>query len=99
MAIYNQIPGRLDIKVKNGDDVSITVNIDQSITGYTFSSYVNESTTNTFVVTALSSSSLKLEMDGTQLQNYGTGDKDWRLAWTSTGGVSRTILSGKLIIV
>lgn len=99
MAQYNQIPGKLDIKVKNGDDVSITINIDQSITGYTFSAYINESTSNTFAVTALSSSSLKIEMDGTQLEEFGTGNQEWRLAWTSTGGVNRTILNGKLVIV
>lgn len=99
MAIYNQLPGRLDIKVSTMDDLTINLNIDQSITGYTFAAFVADTTTNTFTVTALSSSSLRLTMASSQLDLYGTGDQDWKLVWTTTGGDTRTILNGKLVVL
>ncbi len=51
MAIFTQLPGRLDIKMNAGDDLSMDVDFNQDITGYTFASFINNSTASVFTIT------------------------------------------------
>ena len=53
MAEVTQVPGALDIKIAQGDDLSILLDFDIDLTGYTFEAKVDETDAGTTVITVV----------------------------------------------
>ena len=106
MADVTQVPGRLNIKLTQGDDLSILLDFDISLTGYTFTANVIEtnadSTTITVVETDLSNGQITLTMTDT-LSALLTITEDnsfhsWYLDRTNAGN-QRRYLAGDFEVV
>lgn len=100
MAIYNQLPGHLDIKVYKGDDLDFTMNFGIDISSYTLASTINSSTENAFAITVTDSTAgeIQLSLNDTQTTLLGTGTHKYEIDWT-IGAYTRTIVNGGLIIL
>lgn len=102
MAEVTQIPGKLDIVLAQGDDMSILVDFDIVLTGYTFSSAVQETdgntTTITVVETDLASGQVTLTMTDTLSGAIEPGTHKWYLDRTDTDN-QRRYLAGDFIII
>ena len=76
MATYTQIPAELDIEVGAGDDLSILLDFDISLTGYTFVSkvvqaYSGTETTVTCTNTDLANGQVTISLTDTQITSIG----------------------------
>lgn len=109
MATYTLLPDTLDIVFVGGDEVSILLDFDQDLTGYTFEAPVilatvirngqvveYELATNfTQTPVDLAAGKLNLSLSETQTGNLVLGSVyRWYLRWVAPGIVTRTVLSG-----
>ena len=106
MADVTQIPGSLNIKMAQGDDLSILVDFDIDLTGYTFESKVVETDGTEVVITVtetdLSAGQVTLEMTDTlstalTLTDTGTFHS-WYLDRTDAGS-RRRYLAGNFEVI
>ena len=100
MADLDQRPGELNITTTTSDDLSIALDFDISLTGYTFTAFVQHSDTTTAITITnvdLSAGQITLSLTNTQLATIGQGFHFWYLAW-NTGTVDRRILAGNFNI-
>ncbi len=106
MADVTQIPGSLNIKIAQGDDLSILLDFDINLTGYTFTSVVAESdgttTTITVVETDLSSGQITLTMTDTLSAALSVTEDNsfhsWYLDRTNAGN-QRRYLAGDFEVI
>jgi len=102
MATYTQIPAELDIEVGAGDDLSILLDFDISLTGYTFVSkvvqaYSGTETTVTCTNTDLANGQVTISLTDTQITSIGVGTHTWYFQWT-VSSASRRVLAGNFIV-
>ena len=106
MAEVTQIAGELDIKINKGDDLSILLDFDIDLTGYTFESKVVESDATETVITVtdtdLSAGQITLSMTDT-LSDALAATKDrtphrWYLDRTNAGN-QRRYLAGDFEVI
>lgn len=100
MATYSQTPGDLDLEVGLGDDFSMLIDFDISLTGYTFESKVTKPSgdvTITVTNTDLSAGQITLSLTDVQITSIGFGRYSWYLTWT-TGSASRRVLAGDFTV-
>ena len=101
MADLQQIPGALNITVTAIDDMSIALDFNISLVGYTFTSFVqsiNASTAITITAVSLANGQITLSLTNTQLTTIGVGYHEWYLAWND-GTSDRRILAGNFTIL
>lgn len=106
MTEVTQVPGELDIKITQGDDMSILLDFDISLSGYTFESKVIEAddteTVITVVATDLGEGQVTLTMTDTlsgALNLTGGNTKDrWYLDRTNAGN-QRRLLAGNFQVI
>lgn len=106
MAEVTQVAGVLDIKINKGDDVSILLDFDIDLTGYTFESKVDETdggnTTITVVETNLATGQITLTMTDTLSDAIdATEDRpphQWYLDRTNAGN-QRRYLAGDFEVI
>ncbi len=93
--IVEQVPGRLDIKISKGDDMSILIDFDIDITGYTHTASTVEldasTTAITVVDTDLGNGQITLTMTDTLLGAIAVGTHKWYLDRTNAGFQRRTL--------
>jgi hypothetical protein len=103
MADFTQIPGELNIEVGLGDDLSMLIDFDIVLTGYTFIGKVIHidgvtETNITITNTDLSTGKITISMTDAQIDAIGAYECRWYLEWT-TGTASRRVLAGKFTII
>jgi len=100
MATYEQLPGTLNIVTTTQDDLSILLDFDISLTGYTFVSYVQYGSSQTAITvtnTNLAAGQITLSLTDAQLTAIGNGTYGWYLKWNN-GTADRKILAGEFTI-
>lgn len=106
MADYTQTPGNLNILAVVGDDISISLDFDVVLTGYTFVSEIlvqqyGATKKVPFTVTNnnLANGLITLSLTDTQTTAIGECNKcPWYLKWTSSGAATTTVLSGQFTL-
>ena len=107
MADIEQLPGELNIKTSISDDLSILLDFNLNLTGYTFSANIVKAGGQTLVpfaiaTTDLTNGKITISVTDVQLTAIGVGENNtWWLKWkTPTPDlIDRKILSGKIILV
>lgn len=113
MATYSVLPDTLDIVFIQGDELSIELDFDQDLTGYTFEHKIVEVTavsggnitawtekvdfTRTDMNLAEGRMNLSLQEVQTQALSLG-GAYRWWFRWTAPGTIRRTVLSGSITV-
>ena len=113
MATYSVLPDTLDIVFIQGDELSIELDFDQDLTGYTFEHKIVQVTAVsggnvtawTYVYTFtrtdidLSQGRMNLSLQETQTQALTLGlAYRWWFRWKAPGDIRRTVLSGSLSV-
>jgi hypothetical protein len=98
MTDFNQVPGELNITVGLGDDLTLTLDFDIDLTGYTFSASVvsefdGQATAFTYTAVNLSTGRFQISLTDTQVSALGKAIHKWYLIGT-VGTVSRRYLAG-----
>lgn len=102
---YEQNPGELNIQAVVGNDISMPLNFDVNLTGYTFESIIKTQQNGvtkevpfTVTNTDLSAGIITLALTDAQTQSIGeVNNVPWYLNWTS-GSNTRTILAGNFTL-
>lgn len=101
MPAYEQLPGRLNLAFRAGDDFSALIDFDPiAMTGYTVSaaiySYVSGATISQFTTTVSNAASgqVNIALTDTQTAAIPAGTYGWRMQWADAGGAQRTALTG-----
>lgn len=100
MATAQQLPGRLDLAFRRGDQYGTMVDFSIDLTGYSFSASIASATTGETVATptvsAVNLASGQLDVSLTELQTAAldAGAYRWTLTWVAPGNVTRTALAG-----
>lgn len=89
---YEQIPVTRHINGVSGDDITIPVDFDINLTGYTIWCSVGNQTP-TIVATDLSLGKFDIVLSKVQTTAIGVNKVHWYLGWT-VGGKERTVLAG-----
>lgn len=102
MTIYSQLPGALDVEIGLGDDFSLLLDFDISLTGYTFAASVVKRNDNSLTAIAVTNTNLAtgqitLSLTDAQVTALGTEQHKWYLVWT-TGTSSRRVLAGNFTV-
>jgi hypothetical protein len=97
MTTFSQTPGELDIEVGLGDDLSLLLDFDISLAGYTFAGMVN-STPISIASTDLANGQITISLSDTQITALGAGNHRWYLIWTLSGA-SRRVLAGEFRVM
>lgn len=103
MSEVTQIPGELDIRATTKDDLTVSLDFDISLIGYTFASRIINSSNGDDVVglvtnTDLANGQISLTFTKEQLTALPIGTHNWYLEWI-TGGLSRRILAGDFFLI
>jgi hypothetical protein len=101
MATISQLPGELNIITTQHDDLSILLDFDIALTGYTFVSKIIISDVDSVVIvtnTDLSAGKITLSVSDTILATVPVGTHKWYLDWVAPGSLNRRILSGAFTI-
>lgn len=112
MATYSVLPDTLDIEFIIGDEVSLLLDFDQDLTGYTFQAPIFEATlirngaveefqaitnfTQTIVSLADGKVNLSLTENQTNLLAANSVYR-WYFRWLSPDIVTRTVISGSIL--
>ena len=106
MADVEQIPGRLNIKLAQGDDLSILLDFDIDLTGYTFESKVVETNGTETVITVaetdLSAGQITLTMTDTLSEALTATSNNTFHSWyldRTNAGSQRRYLSGDFEVI
>lgn len=113
MATYSVLPDTLDIVFIQGDELSIELDFDQDLTGYTFEHKIVEITsvsnggvasyTDKLVFTRndlnLAQGRINLSLQEVQTMTLSlTGSYRWWFRWYAPGTITRTVLSGTVSV-
>ena len=104
MADYEQLPGELNIKTSISDDLSILLDFDIDLTGYTFTANMLKAGTETATAltvtnTSLPSGQITISTTNTTLATLGSGIHRWYLKWINPSTIDRKVLAGKFELV
>lgn len=100
MALAAQLPGRLDLALRRGDEFASLLDFSIDLTGYTFTASVRSRLTGAVVATPtitavnLALGQINLALTELQTSSLAVGDYDWSLVWSAPGTVTRTALAG-----
>jgi len=113
MSDYAIVPSTLNIRFVRGDEFGMLLDFDQSLVGYTFVTDVYEvASVSAGVITRgpsllaftitnvdLSAGKINLSLTETQTQSFNLAKSyRWYLRWVAPGAVTRTVLSGSIIV-
>lgn len=104
MSTINHTPARLNISLAIDDDLSLLLDFDVDLTGYTFSAKIVESddTETTITVTNTDLTNGKITLSSTassrDTANLEADTYAWYLTWT-TSSTDRRVLAGDFTIV
>lgn len=113
MATYSVLPDTLDVVFVQGDELSLLLDFDQDLSGYTFETRIIEvlgvsggnvtSYNNvmlfTQTVVSLPDGQLNLSLTEQQTQSLSlTGNYRWFMRWIAPGLITRTVLSGTITV-
>lgn len=103
MATYTNLPGVLNIEVRQGDELGLTPDFNVSLSGYTVSAAVYSVITGNTVgpmsaslTTDGSDGKVSLAMTEAETTALARGTYRWALSWVAPGSVSRMALTGSL---
>lgn len=102
MPTYSNLPGTLNLAIRQSDEFSTEIDFDTSLSGYTVASSVVSAVTGatvTAITTVLSDASagkVNVSLTESQTAQLASGTYNWRLVWTAPGDVQRTALAGTL---
>jgi hypothetical protein len=98
---YEQLPGRMNIALRRGDQFSALVDFDPTnLTGYTVASHIyslaSHATVSTITTTLASATAgqVTISLTEAQTENLPAGTLGWRMYWDAPGDVRRTVLQG-----
>ena len=101
MPSYEQLPGRLNLAFRAGDDFATLIDFDPiTMTGYTVTanvySYVSGATVADFTTTLTNAAAgqVNIALTDTQTASIPAGTYAWRLQWSDAGGSQKTALTG-----
>jgi len=97
MATIEQLPGELNIITTQHDDLSILLDFDIVLTGYTFASEIEVSLIDSILTIAntdLSTGKITLTASRALLLTIPIGIHRWYLDWIAPGTLHRRVLSG-----
>jgi hypothetical protein len=97
MTSVNQIPGELNITTTQSDDLSVLLDFDIALTGYTFTAKVRVQSTEyalTITNTDLAAGQITLSALKSLLATIPVGEHLWYMDWISAGGLHRRALYG-----
>jgi hypothetical protein len=105
MTNLDQLPGELNIAVKQGDDLSFDTAFNLDLTGYTLSANITPAGSAPTLIpivitnTDLSNGIIHLFVSRTSIANLpvNTASHTWDLQWTLSG-LKRTVLAGSFMI-
>jgi hypothetical protein len=102
MTTFQQLPGELDIEVGLGDDLSLLLDFDIALTGYTFTGAIQnrsggEDTDFTIVETNLASGQITISLTDTEISTLGVGVHQYYLTW-EVDSLSRRVLAGTFTV-
>jgi hypothetical protein len=98
---FEQLPARLDLHVGLGDDLSLLVDFDIVLTGYTFAGAVvkgGAETALTINSTSLATGQITIVLTDAQITALGVGTFVWYLTWT-VSSASRRVLAGEFKVL
>jgi hypothetical protein len=99
MATFAQLPATLNIKLVAGDSLSIDIDFDVSLVGYSLTASVVSRGSSVVVapmtvsVTSAEDGVVNVSMLASETEKLSRGTYEWELTWTF-GNVTRTALSG-----
>jgi len=105
VAKYDQLPGRLDLEFKGGDQFGTELDFSIALTGYTvvatMFSVVTGQTVATFAssITDAEAGKVNISMTAAETSAVTRGTYGWQLAWTTPGNVSRRTAIGGYVEV
>lgn len=99
---YDYGPAVVAIRMTQGDELSLVLDFDIDLTGYTFASSVTDSAgdskTITVTNTDLAAGQITLSLSETDSADLAVGIGRWRLSWT-VSTVKRTVLAGRFRVL
>ena len=107
MALIEQTPGTADIKVVQGDDLSIQFSIDENLSGYSFVATINPLnggvvTAQTALVASASTSTVQVTFSNAVTSALDITGKDgahqWKLVYTDPSSSIRTWVGGSFTV-
>jgi hypothetical protein len=102
MTTVSNIPGTLNLTVKQGDGFSTALDFDTTMAGVTATTTIVSLVTGSLVdsftttVTAATAGQATISMTPTQTTALGAGTYFWSHQWANGSGYHRTLLSGVL---
>lgn len=105
MATFNALPGTLALKCVRGDTLSVDVDFDVNVTGYTHAAEVTSIVTGetlatmTATVTGAGAGLVTYSLTDAQTAGLVAGTYAWNASWLTGAGDVRTVLSGFLEVV
>jgi hypothetical protein len=99
MATFSQLPATLNLEFVRGDSLSVEVDFEQSLVGYSLTallvSVVSGATVRSLTATAVSAASgiVAVSLTTAETAEIPAGTYAWELSWVS-GAVSRKALTG-----
>ncbi len=99
-ALAAQVPGRLDLAFRRGDEYATLLDFSVDLTGYTFAAAITSRLTGATVATPtltavnLANGQVNLSLTEVQTAALAAGDYAWSMTWAAPGAVTRTALAG-----
>lgn len=100
MPSYEQLPGRLNLAFRAGDDFSSLIDFSISMVSYTTSavlySYVSDATVANFTTSMANAAAGQVNVAMTQTQTAAItpGTYAWRMTWVDASNQTRSALAG-----
>lgn len=100
MSSYEQLPGRLNLAFRAGDDFATLIDFSIPMTSYTTSavlySYVADTTVTNFTTTLVNAAEgqVNVSLTKTQTAAITPGTYGWRLSWVDASNQTRSALTG-----
>lgn len=100
MATFEQLPGELNLAIKQSDEVGFAIDFSIPLTGYTVTSEIVSLVTGGLVATPTVTVSnaangiVNIAMTETQTAALPLGTYRWRVDWVAPGDVARQALAG-----
>jgi len=109
MADVEQLPGECNIKIVQGDDLSLQFTAADNYSGYSFVATVHalhggETTVQTALTASASSSTVAVTFPATTtaalaVTDSAEGSHNWKLVYTDLSNLTRTWIKGEFIVL
>lgn len=105
MAVFEQLPGELNLALVRGDEFPFSATFNANLTGYTLQASIYNDATGTEItvpsmtmttatVSGVTTSTVSFLLTETQTAVLTAARMRWYFRWVSGGGVTRTVLAG-----